>query len=292
MTQSLWYLRNAGKVYGPFPSPQIGEALRVGDIAPDWEISLDEVDWLSIADSGQFESELADGGGSVDPDSLVWRDERRKARERWLGGPHEAELPLPHDIEKDARTRLSVAQDHVRTEALLSAERSRRPPLWIFLLVTAALAGLGVSVWLGQDEQRIQAGIGLAAEADCAAPLANGVNWRACDRRGFALPGASARNAMLEKARLDDARLSGADLSYAVLRGASLRNADLSGARLTGADLRGADLGGADLSGADLGNAVLTEARVAGTRLAGARLDRTVWVDGRVCAPDSLGECR
>ena len=292
MTQSLWYLRNAGKVYGPFPSPQIGEALRAGDIAPDWEISLDEVDWLSIADSGQFESELADGGASDDQDSLAWREERKRARERWLGGPREAEPPLPHDLEKDARARLSVAQDHVRTEALLSAERRRRPPLWILLLVAAILAGLGVSVWFGQDEQAIQAGIGLAAEADCVAPLANGVNWRGCDRRGASARGATARNAMLENARLDEAGLSGADLSYAVLRGASLRNADLSGARLTGADLRGADLGGADLSGADLGHAVLTEARVAGTRLAGARLDRTVWVDGRVCAPDSLGECR
>ena len=53
-------------------------------------------------------------------------------------------------------------------------------------------------------------------------------------------------------------------------------------AKLFRADLRRADLSAADLSGAKL-----SEGRLFGAELSGA-----VWIDGRRCAPGSVGACR
>jgi hypothetical protein len=281
MTQSLWYLRHEGKVYGPFPAPQINESLKSGKVTPDWEISLNENDWLTIADSAQFDLGTPDR-----------RDERERARQRWQNQDAADLPPLVHDPGQDERARLSVSQDHIRTEALLQADKGKRPSPWAPALALAILAALGIAVWWGQSDEPIETGIRFNLLADCAAPLADGVNWNACNKRGYAQRQAIARNARMERVQLDDAQLPGADLSYALLRQASLRNADLKGVNLAGADLSAADLAGADLSGADLRYAVLKEANLTGTRLAAAKLDKAVWSDGRGCAEGSLGQCQ
>jgi hypothetical protein len=293
MTQSLWYLRHDGQVYGPFPAPQIEEALRTGEVSPDWDISLNEVDWLSIAESGQFTTEkTATVEASRLPqqqEMVAWRDQRQQARERWLqDGAVVTEVA--HDPVKDAAARTSIAKDHIRTQALLQAEKSKRTSPWMALLALVLLAGVGVTVWLGQRDKPIQAGI--SAAINCAAALSDGVNWTSCDKHEFAQLGVKARNARLDKIRFEDARLKGADLAYASLRNASLRNAELANVNLTGADLTGADLAGADLTGADLSFAVLAAANLTGARLANAKFDKAAWNDGRICAEGSIGECR
>lgn len=294
MTQSLWYLRHEGQVFGPFPPPQIEEALKSGEVSPDWEISLNEVDWLSIADSGQFKPEQSVSAESeTDNDSMqeaaAWRDQRQQARKRWLQ-EGAAVTEVAHDPVRDAAVRNSVVLDHIRTEALLQQEKTKRASPWIALLALGLLAGVGVTVWLGQRDQPIQAGISQAA--NCSAALGEGVNWSGCSKRAFSQPGVQARNARLDKAQLDEARLKGADLAYASLNSASLRNAELASVNLTGADLTGADLSGADLSNADLRFAVLTESNLTGVRFNATRLDKATWVDGRVCAPGSMDVCR
>jgi uncharacterized protein YjbI with pentapeptide repeats len=286
MTQSLWYLRHEGQVFGPFPAPQIQEALKTGEVSPDWEISLNEIDWLSIADSGQFH--VAAWSAGETQETASWRDQRQQARERWL---HESAVvtEVVHNPEQDAAARNFIVQDHIRTQALLQAEKSKRTSPWVAILALALIAGVGVTVWLGQRDKPIQAGIRLAI--NCAAALGDGINWTGCDKRGYAQPGAKARNARLDKIRLDDAHLAGADLAYASLRSASLRNASLGNVNLTGADLSAADLAGADLTGADLRYVVLTAANLTGARLDGAKLDKATWPDGRICAEGSLGAC-
>lgn len=290
MTQPLWFLRHADKVYGPFPAPQIAEALRQGDITPDWEISLDEVDWLTIAESAQFD-EVPPTVPQVDAEAAVWREERRRARARWLDGESDADAPAPGELAHDAVLRAAVARDHARTEAMLRAERERALPWRLLALASFAIAVLGALIWMMQRPAPIQPDVA-PVTADCAAALAPGVNWRGCRLPGLSAPGARARGALLEGAHLDDAALARVDLAYAFVRGASLRNADLAGAILTGADLGGADLSGANLTGADLRQAVLRGARVTGARLHQAQLAGAVWVDGRVCQPASIGACR
>ncbi len=290
MTQQLWYLRHAGKVYGPFPRPQIEIALEEGDIAPDWEISLNETDWIGIAESGQFSARseaAAERSGNTDPS---WREERLRARQRWLEGGTRQDGPEPHDPAQDERVRDAVAGDHQRTEFLLRQQRARRNSPLAAWLGAVLLLLIGLGVWWGQTEEPIRASIEL--RADCAAALTDRVNWRACDKRGMQQSGVRARNAKLENIRLDDARLAGADLSYALLKGASLRNAQLSGASLLGADLSGANLSGADLTGADLRYANLSGADLGGTRIDGARFGKAIWTDGRTCQEDAPGACR
>ncbi len=289
MTQSLWYLRHEDRIFGPFPAPQIEEALKLNEVEPDWEISLNQVDWLSIADSGQFnlEQTAATEGGSEEAAS--WREQRQQARDRWLQDGAVV-TDVARDPEKDAAARNSIAKDHIRTQALLQAEKTKRTSPWVALIGLLLIAGVGVTVWLGQRDKPIQAGISQAIS--CAAALSDGVNWTGCDKRAYAQPDAKAKNARMDKVQLDDARLKGADLAYASLNNASLRNADLGNVNLTGADLSAADLAGADLTGADLRFAVLTAANLTGTRMAATKLDKATWNDGRICAEGSLGECR
>lgn len=279
MAQPLWYLRHEGKVVGPYPPPQVEELLHAGEISEDWEISLDEQDWLPLKESGQFAAREATEQAVG---KMTWAEERQRARERWQGVGDDELVPRDAEVDESRRQALGLDQQH--TERLVSEERARRPSLLIGLLALLALAAAGVVVWLGQSEQPIQAALNQAV--NCAAPAAEGVNWNSCDKRGAALAGAMLRNARLDRTRLEDARLAGAVLEYASARGANLRNADLRGAKLTAVDLSGADLSGADLSGANLRHAVIE-----GAHLAGTRLDHVVWSDGRTCAVGSVGEC-
>ncbi len=281
MAQPLWYLRHAGMIIGPYPPPRVQELLRAGAVTGDWEISLDEQDWLPLAESGQFSGPAATGRTEAAAGQLAWVEERQRARERWHGEGGDA--PVPHDASVDEARRLALGQDQQRTERLLVAERSRRPSRLIALLALLALAGVGVVVWLGQ--QPIQAP--LSQVVQCVAPVGVGINWNGCEKRGAVLAGALLRNAHLDRTHLEDAHLAGAILEYASARAAYLRNADLRGAKLTAVDLTGADLSGADLAGANLRYAVLKD-----TRLDGTRLDQAVWSDGRICTSGSVGACR
>lgn len=290
MAQSLWYLRRNDRVMGPFPSPQINELLSSGEVTPDWEISLNETDWLTIAESEQFDWVEPDRPDKPETDTPMWREERLKARQRWLGNLEAVDTAISHDPVQDGQTRQAIHKDHIKTEALLQAEKQRRISLVPSLLGILVLLMVGIGVWLGQREKPIQAGISSAA--NCALPASDGINWSHCDKRGLKQAGLRARNARMVRTRLDDAQLAGADLAYAVLTGASLRNAQLGGGKFLGAELTGADFSGADLAGADMRYSVLKGATLAGTRLDSARLDKATWMDGRVCAEGSLGLCR
>jgi|GEM_PF-1210845 len=116
----------------------------------------------------------------------------------------------------------------------------------------------------------------------------NMVKW---DASGKNLESLSGRNADLSLANLSNARLSSSDLSYARAPEADLRFSDLSGAILVGIDLRGAKLAHASFSGADLRYADLRGALANGTDFAGAVLGNARWMDGRTCAPESIGTC-
>ena len=229
MVQSLWYLRHAGSTLGPYPPPQVDELLRAGAITEDWEISLDEQNWLPLKESGRFPVQGSASQGEAGAGQSAWVEERQRARARWSDG----EAPLPHDEQLNETRRLALGHDQLRTEHLVAEARKRRPSFLIGLLALFALAAIGLSVWWGQ--RPILASLDQAV--NCASPAGESVNWGGCDKRG------------------------------AALAGALLRNADLHGAKLVAADLTGADLSGADLSGANLRYAVLADALLVGTRL-------------------------
>ncbi len=88
-------------------------------------------------------------------------------------------------------------------------------------------------------------------------------------------------NAILQLASLKDANLMLSNFENAHLHGVNLQNANLMLANLTGASLFDADLSGANLQGANLQGAILIK----------AKFDNATWVDGRICAPGSIGSC-
>lgn len=86
------------------------------------------------------------------------------------------------------------------------------------------------------------------------------------------------------------------NLAGAKLEGANLKGMDLSGRNFTGAELEEANLENANLSNsvfkdADLEEANLKGAKISGAIFKGAELEFATWIDGRVCAEDSLGGC-
>ena len=113
------------------------------------------------------------------------------------------------------------------------------------------------------------------------------------DERCFAKP--------IPNADFSECNLAGVDFSGADLRGANFKNANLIGAKLSKANLSKANLSGTLLAGADLKQtnfesanltgAKMVKAFLANTNFKNATLDNVTWVNGRRCAPGSVGEC-
>lgn len=293
MSQPLWFLRQhpGDRVIGPFPAQQVREFLQNGEITPSWEISLDEVDWLSILESGQFDPEpTCPDKGNEEMSRQAWREERAQARHRWLKDTADIRQAEAHDLTIERRVRQALAQDQFETDTLVRKQHNRRPPVVAGLLAILVVVGAIYFIWQGQKgESGIQAEFGLVA--NCASPLAEAVNWNRCDKRGLNAPGTVARNTRMERVNLEGANLAGADLRYAAMVMANLRSANLRGLNLSGADLTGADLSGSDLSRADLRYAVLKDARLDGVRLEGAQLGNAIWPDGHQCLEGAVGQC-
>lgn len=290
MAQPLWYIRKSGAVTGPFPTPQINEMLRAGQLRPGDEVSLDRVLWEPIEQSGHFGARRAEAPAKPKEDD-TWEQERAKARQRWL---LETGAGEGSDLDSLQRAELqALRQDEETTRELIHAQARRPPSFWIALLALAAIVAVGGAVWFGQSEKGIQASIGQAGipAGGCAAPAGEGVTWAGCDRRQAILTAAVLRGAHLAGGKFDGADLSAADLSYADLKRASLRGANLARANLLGANLDGADLTGADLASADLRYATLTGALLEGARLDGAQLGKATWHDGHSCGEAAIGTC-
>lgn len=316
MSQPLWYVRkhalsdaqgSAGEpapeytMYGPFPTPQVNEMLRLGELDLNDEVSLDRSLWQGIRDSGHFGAR-SDGHPhpskqAIDPS---WQDEREKARMRWLEGSdardasEQQSTEMPPDRSMPSDHGMVNAPAHPRAHVADKAARATSGLIAVFAVLVVAM--LGGVVWYGQENaekagKSIQAGLEMKA-SNCTRPAAPGVSWAGCNLSSASLVGANLSNANLKAAQLVATNLSGADLTYADLSQANLQRANLANATLLGANLNGADLSRSNLSGADLRYAVLTGATLEAADMTGASLVKATWPDGRVCAEGSIGVCR
>lgn len=137
----------------------------------------------------------------------------------------------------------------------------------------------------------------------------SGANLNRADLTGAVLTGAGDARADLTGTNLNYATITGINLDGAAMAGVQLNHvqafqvswvrADLTGAQMTGANLAEGNFEGANFTGANLSNADLRSSNLrgstitqAGVQLSGAKLAGAVWTDGRVCANDSVGECR
>ncbi len=73
--------------------------------------------------------------------------------------------------------------------------------------------------------------------------------------------------------------------------GCDLRAINLQEAPLLGVNFEGADLRYANFQNAKLGRANFTNAKIRGANFRGANLNKTIWIDGKVCSKFSIGRC-
>jgi len=290
----IWFTRKDGVVAGPFPCGMIRRFVLLGRLTEDTEVSPDQQQWYRL---GDIERLIPDEMRRLETEEDYQRlelarrreDERRRDRRRGDGESAGAERRRGRD-RRQAEPPEAVDRRRAR-------ERSRplpqQPSRFASYTVIGSLVGVlvlaGLYVWSTMPEDT-------GPVRDCAAAAVPGVNWSNCSLEGIRLPGAELQGARIENAdlhgaQLPGAQLTGARLAYSNLGAADMRFADLRGAVLLGAGLRGADLSDARLAGADLSYADLRGARIRGAQLERANLSKAIWVDGRVCAPGSVGRC-
>lgn len=275
---SSWYIRRGNKVTGPFPSRVVARFLAQDRLRDGDQVSVDMKCWQPLA--GLKETFARPGRAVPSVETL------RRARPR-----SESESG-----ERVAAEPSSRGQAHRRPRRRLInryldkvATRDRRQPfhLAILAVMLSALVLAGINLTPPTSTSRPQ----------CETRPGPGVDWSNCrlefvDLTRANLSGANMRSVRMREAQLMGAKLVEADLGYAELVRAKFAYADLRGARLFGATLVGADLTNARLDDADLSYADLSGADLGGASLVGTRLDDAKWIDARICAAGSVGECR
>ncbi len=291
----LWYTRREDEVKGPFPQGVIRDHILLGRIREGDELSLDAEHWQPLSELPELIPEVMLQADTPEGrerliQARLHADERRSPERRdpkvaWIGGEHRRRDRREAEPEQVQRYRESLIE-------MREAVRSSQAPRTVALALIGAVAVVLIGAFLLYRPQ-----FDASAPADCARPPAPGVNWSYCHLEGRSLVGADLSGATLNNAALigSDMRrvqLVGSDVSYADLSVVRLERSNLVGANLTGTLLVRTDLTQANLEAADLSFANLEGARLAGARLDRARLHKTIWVDGRLCGPESIGECR
>lgn len=289
----LWYVRRKPVVRGPYPPGQISREILLGRIRDDDELSHDQAHWKPLAALPHLIPEVMRNA-----DSPQGRQRLMLARLREDERMHDRRGgPAHHQNSSERR-----AGDRRNVESLEVVNRRDTRVRWAEeapaedrnYLVPAAVIFTVILILVMTFVLYRPAPTG--SSRNCEAPPAPAVNWNGCSLLGRQLAGVNLRdadlgNVQLLSANLDSANLTRADLRYADLSGARLTRATLRGANGVGAILRGVDLVQADLRDADLEFADFQSATISGTQLAGARLGKAIWIDGRICAVDSVGAC-
>jgi len=284
-----WYIRSNNKVTGPFPAGQIKQSILLGRIDLNDEASTDKEDWKAIRTLESLIPEVLLG----DPNNPTAM-ERLEAAKRWAderrGERRHAESPErtgPGRREPESQQELEYRSHR---EVISQSLRRGNERSFAGLVVVIILLMVGVYAgfkFVPQPEQGAQ----------CQAAARAGINWSNCNKAGLLqqksqLAGAILNSTNLQGADLSASNLSEAELSYADLSRSNLSLAQFQMAQLKGTNLRSADLNKADFTYADLSYANLQGATVRETIFTGAKLDNVIWVNGQLCLPGSVGQCR
>lgn len=282
-SNTKWYIRQQNTISGPFTRALLISNLQLGRITAQTEVSTDCLQWqplgniidLQITDPDMppparyderdgFDRRHQQSADSTNQE--MRRHQRRKEEPAWL------------IQQRQQRTAL-------RSKRYPQQVRSFRP----LLLVSLLLIGAFVAALVFPPPDR-------PAKADCDSPPAAAINWENCLKPMLDIPSvnltrANLRNSQLVMANIMNSNLTEADLSYADLQLSNLSYATLRSANLKGANLQQADLSYSDLRDGDLRFANLRGARLGSSNLQNARLDKAIWVDGKICAENSIGQC-
>jgi uncharacterized protein YjbI with pentapeptide repeats len=291
--KGLWYVRKDGRIRGPFPAGQIAREILLGRIRDNDELSTDREHWRPLSALPQLMPAVMQNADTEEGQQhllLARLREDERLHDRRGPGHAPADINQRHGDRRTVESFDAVAHRERVTRWAAEENKEERN-----LLLPAAVIMITLFI-LGTYFLWYRPAVPLA-ERDCQAAPAAAVNWSSCDMSARNLGRADLKlanlsNAILKGSDLRGAQLRAADLSYANLEAVDLRDADLRSANLKGAVLRGANLSQSDLRDADLGYANLQVANLNGANLSGAKFGRAIWVDGRVCTADSVGECR
>jgi hypothetical protein len=282
MEHPIWYLWRDGVAEGPFPAGQIQRWVLLGRVRQEDSVSPDGEEWGRVDDWAEELVPEVLRADLTDPYNL----QRLEAARRWADERVEDD-PESFDVER--REEVGPARQRMRALHRQAFGEKGNRGVWRIGVAAAVVAGIiGLAWWASPRDE--------PPTPDCAAAPAPGVNWSYCDRAGAELigkdlSGSRMRETGLQRADLRGANLEGSDLSFALMGGADLAGANLRGARLFGTDLRGVRLNRARVAGANMAYANLRGASLERVDLSGVPLGNAIWVDGRTCAPESVGEC-
>lgn len=285
-----WFTRQNGDIKGPFTLALLKSNWLLGRLNAQDEISEDRQHWRPIGDIVDLELHAASTTIPSDAkQAQLYLDERDGFDRRQENPASEAQLQQRKQQRRAREPAEKIIQRQLRSR-LLDGFRQHQER-WFWPIFTTLL---------------IMSGIFLAAifypttlpesSSDCQAPAAIGVNWENCvfnpvDLQATDLSNSNLRNSVLRASRLMNVNLANSDLMYADLSGSDLSYANLQNAKLKGADLRHVDLSNSNLQQADLSFTDLRGAKLGGADLQGATLDKAIWLDGRLCEANSLGDC-
>lgn len=284
-THGQWYIRRQGEISGPFNGSVIINHLIVGRLSMQDEVSPDSKRWSPLLQQP-----------NLHPENYDEEKARRLLDERTGLDRRQQQTPRPEHLKQRRGERRSLEpqseqerRDFRRQLMRQYHERSERM-FWPLLITFSFLIAITLMAVLFPTTIPMPL-------PNCSSPAAPEVNWNNClksqaDLSNLDMHAAHLRNSHLSDARLMNTILADADIAYANLRHADLSYSDLRGAILFGTNLTEADLSNADLSHADLAYADLTNAKLGGTQFDGARLDNAIWIDGQICAVNSVGDCR
>lgn len=294
----LWFIKNKGKITGPFPVKLIGSYLILGRIDLDTPVSLDQKKWIPISRLPSLIPEEVKYSHTVEgraglEQSKSREDERRSDTRREQANRRDKERADSDRREAADRRQNNekVSKSYMKLRADFSANRVKVKKIRLVSLLVLFLVvfSLMVSFLFLEPLETTQS-------VDCSSKAGPNVDWHSCNKNSIDLVSKNLQKSYLHSIHLNGALLiktnfTEANLSYANLENANLSNAILKNAVLVGANLNNANLSYADLSGVDLSYADLRNAVLSNTQVLNTKLDNAIWIDGRRCARQSTDKC-
>ncbi len=282
----LWYTRYHGTIRGPFTGSVITNDIIIGRLTMSDEVSPDQKNWqiiLSVPD-------LHPGNRTNDLVKAKRHLDERNGFDRRQQNISEAQaVKRQINDRRSDEDKFDIYRRQLRTRLMLKFRQKKPLLFWPLVATFTVLAITTLLVLIFPIKLPVSL-------ADCSAPPAIGVNWSNCLKPKLNLQNKDLTNSQLRNSQLIGSNFmsttfTGSDLAYADLRFTNLNYSQLQNTILLGSNLRNADLSYADLTNADLSYTDLTNANLGGSKLDNARFGNAIWVDGQLCAPQSIGQC-
>ncbi len=285
---TLWYTRRHGHtVRGPFAESVIVNHLLLGRLNANDEVSTDQKNWQHIYNKSQLQSKH---NFLTEEQAQKHLDERDGFDRRYPLEDQESPIPQRrHNTRRSDEDDREIQRRRIRSMIMQKFRHRKQPIFWPMLITFSVMTVIFILTIIYAKPLPLPLG-------NCDSSATPNVNWTNCikpqlDLHNNDLNNAQLRNSQLVASNMMNTTLTNADMAYADLRFTNLSYSQLQNSLLIGANLKDADLSYADLSNADLSYADLTNANLGGSKLDNARFDNAIWIDGQICAPQSIGEC-